>query len=698
MNVLSLFAGIGGLDLGCEQVGWRTAVYSEFDPKIAAKKNGRQYAAEVMAKRFPDAINVGDVSQLAFATNERGVHGILEPTEDYPNGYDTLWVGRIGIIIGGFPCTDISQAGKQAGIEEGTRSGLWRHFFQAIKGLRPRGVIIENVAALAGKGLDRVLRDLASIGYDAEWDVIAAAGVGAPHLRERLFIIAWPTGQGCHGAWGTPPVSDAWLTEPDDVPRLVGDVPNRPARLRCLGNSVVPQVAAHVAKLLRTRIDAGARGYSTPVDVADVRHNRDSDFFAKGASKRLGTAGDIMDWPNKFPRAGRLTRGIAYERVRSCTQAHAKATGLKYMAATLRPRADDHPELPHVGLVPTPNASVANDGEGAKTWVERKLRHAAKAENPTRASMPLSIYVQLKADERLIPTPTATDAESSRRASAIRDKEWTSNPGETLLDYVDPTNGGKLLPTPTTQDAKNNGGASQFERKSPPLNVVAKLLPTPAAADGERASDTYMRGNPTLQGSARLLPTPTASMLTENDMVQAAFRGNDPDRPSYEDATFAKLLPTPCVADANGSRATKGAARPNEGGLQHRARLLPKPRPCSGLRSSGLNRTEIMDALDETVGAKLLPTPTTSEGGARFDGQSREGGGNLTGAAKLLPTPVSGDHRSGMASRHGPGERRANLNDATVGIERREGGRLGPEWVEWVCGVPIGWTDLTKDL
>jgi DNA (cytosine-5)-methyltransferase 1 len=161
--VLSLFAGIGGIDLGLEAHGCTTVAYSEVDP----------YASAVMAQHFPDAVNLGDVTTIDW-----------EATRDE--------LGPFDIICGGFPCQDISLAGKGAGIADGTRSGLWSHYADAIRILRPRGVLVENVAALLARGIDRVLGDLAACGYDAEWDCVPAAAVGAPHRRDRLFICAYP--------------------------------------------------------------------------------------------------------------------------------------------------------------------------------------------------------------------------------------------------------------------------------------------------------------------------------------------------------------------------------------------------------------------------------------------------------------------------------------------------------------------------
>src|SRR5215469_9902428 len=102
----------------------------------------------------------------------------------------------IRIITGGFPCQDISNAGKRAGIT-GERSGLWSEMYRLICDIRPQYIIVENVSALLGRGLSRVLADLAACGYDAEWQVLSAEAFGAPHLRERVFIVGYPMCQRC---------------------------------------------------------------------------------------------------------------------------------------------------------------------------------------------------------------------------------------------------------------------------------------------------------------------------------------------------------------------------------------------------------------------------------------------------------------------------------------------------------------------
>jgi DNA (cytosine-5)-methyltransferase 1 len=162
MRVLDLFSGIGGFSIGLEKAGFETVAFCEIDKKARA----------VLKKHWPDVHIFEDVSQL---TKEKlDEHGI-----------------SVDVICGGFPCQDISVAGKGAGLE-GQRSGLWYEYHRLIKELTPQWVIIENVSALRSRGLDAVLRSLFEIGYDAEWHCIPASAVGAPHRRDRVWIISYP--------------------------------------------------------------------------------------------------------------------------------------------------------------------------------------------------------------------------------------------------------------------------------------------------------------------------------------------------------------------------------------------------------------------------------------------------------------------------------------------------------------------------
>ena len=163
LSVLDLFSGIGGFSLGLERTGgFKTVAFCEIEP----------YCRAVLRKHWPDVPCFEDVRTLTAAD-----------------------VGAADVICGGFPCQDISNAGKMAGIE-GQRSGLWSEYARLVGELRPSYVIVENVAALLGRGIDRVLGDLAALGFDAEWHCIPASAIGAPHFRDRVWIVAYPDSHG----------------------------------------------------------------------------------------------------------------------------------------------------------------------------------------------------------------------------------------------------------------------------------------------------------------------------------------------------------------------------------------------------------------------------------------------------------------------------------------------------------------------
>ena len=162
MNELALFAGAGGGILGGNLLGWRTVCAVECSA----------YAASVLCARQND--------------------GLLQhfPIWDDVCTFDGRpWQGIVDVVSGGFPCQDISAAGKGKGIT-GERSGLWKEFARIICEVRPRFVFVENSPVLTSRGLDVVLGDLASMGFDAEWGVLGAAAVGAPHKRDRIWIMA----------------------------------------------------------------------------------------------------------------------------------------------------------------------------------------------------------------------------------------------------------------------------------------------------------------------------------------------------------------------------------------------------------------------------------------------------------------------------------------------------------------------------
>ena len=162
MNELALFAGAGGGILGGKLLGWRTVCAVEWEP----------YPASVLCARQND--------------------GLLPPFpiwDDVQTFDGKPWRGIVDVVSGGFPCQDISAAGKGAGID-GERSGMWSHMARVVGEVRPRYVFVENSPMLVTRGLERVLGDLTALGYDTRWTVMGAADVGANHQRDRIWIVA----------------------------------------------------------------------------------------------------------------------------------------------------------------------------------------------------------------------------------------------------------------------------------------------------------------------------------------------------------------------------------------------------------------------------------------------------------------------------------------------------------------------------
>jgi DNA (cytosine-5)-methyltransferase 1 len=195
LNYLDLFHGIGGFALGAYWAGMKFENHycSDIEP----------WCQKLYAQRFPDSIQLGDITKI--------------DAEDLPAGE---W-----IISGGFPCQDISIAGKGAGIH-GERSGLWFEYWRLIRDLRPRFAIMENVGMLVHRGLRDVLGSLAEIGYDAEWQDIRASDVGAPHRRERIWIVAYAAAErgrmdGMHGMER----SVSWKST-DECSEIDGQIPH----------------------------------------------------------------------------------------------------------------------------------------------------------------------------------------------------------------------------------------------------------------------------------------------------------------------------------------------------------------------------------------------------------------------------------------------------------------------------------------
>lgn len=268
LRELALFAGAGGGILAGQLLGWRTVCAVEYDA----------FARCVLVARQND----GQFEPFPIWDDVRTFDG-------------TPWRGRVDVVSGGFPCQDISTAGRGAGIT-GERSGLWVEMARIVGEVQPRFVFVENSPALTARGLGRVLGDLASLGFDAEWGVLGAADVGAPHQRDRIWILAHaniksgmrePQPQGrqqdergwpCHGgdaavdnphcAHGegneraqrvhqehTNIDSPGWWDSELELGRVAHGLAHRTHRLKAIGNGQVPACAAEAWRRLMGRLD-----------------------------------------------------------------------------------------------------------------------------------------------------------------------------------------------------------------------------------------------------------------------------------------------------------------------------------------------------------------------------------------------------------------------------------------------------------
>jgi DNA (cytosine-5)-methyltransferase 1 len=248
MNELALFSGAGGGILGGKLLGWRTVCAVEWNP----------YAASVLLARQND--------------------GILEnfPIWDDVCTFDGKpWRGIVDVVSGGFPCQDISSAGGGAGID-GERSGMWKEMARIIGEIRPRFVFVENSPMLTIRGLGTVLGDLAKMGFDARWGVLGADSIGAPHRRERIWLVANSSGirlddgkskrnriskqkvhsdksDQWHRVWsktsGCVSIDD-WKSIASEFFRMDDGMATRMDRIKAIGNGQVPAVAATAWQIL----------------------------------------------------------------------------------------------------------------------------------------------------------------------------------------------------------------------------------------------------------------------------------------------------------------------------------------------------------------------------------------------------------------------------------------------------------------
>lgn len=249
MRELSLFTGAGGGLLGTHLLGWEPIGYVEIDDYCQ-----RVIAARITDGFIPKAPVFGDIRQFV------------------QSGAALEYRGFADVVTGGFPCQDISCAGTGKGLD-GERSGLWSAMLAVIRDARPAHVVVENSPMLAGRGLGVVLGNLADLGFDARWGVFSACAIGAPHTRERMFIVAHDRSQRSQArSWiesapvaqrslghrsavkysvrGRPRECGWWSSEPK-LDRVAHGLADRMDRVRAIGNGQVPDVVAAAWEILK---------------------------------------------------------------------------------------------------------------------------------------------------------------------------------------------------------------------------------------------------------------------------------------------------------------------------------------------------------------------------------------------------------------------------------------------------------------
>jgi len=290
LHELALFAGAGGGILGGKLLGWKCVCAVEFEPA----------AQRMLAARQDD--------------------GCLDPFpiwDDVRTFDGKPWRGLVDVVSGGFPCQDISAAGKGAGLS-GERSGLWSEMSRIIGEVGPRYVIVENSPVLTSRGLGTVLGDLASMGYDARWGVLGAVHAGAPHKRERIWIVA-DSGRSRTGSVGGAAGADRGRNARRN------ESPLRQAHGAHGSDRPDPtgEAAGDMADAMRERSEAGAtnpprreeRDAAKPVNGCDLRHAAGAGL-PHWATEPMGEPGtdtesERSDWWATEPDLGRVAHGVA---------------------------------------------------------------------------------------------------------------------------------------------------------------------------------------------------------------------------------------------------------------------------------------------------------------------------------------------------------------------------------------------------
>lgn len=501
LRIGSLFSGIGGLDLAVAHVtGGVVSWLSEIDP----------YCSAVLRCRWPNVPNIGDISKV----------------QRFP---------KVDVLCGGFPCQDLSQAGKRAGIE-GPRSGLWREYARAIQVAAPKLVFVENVAGILARGIGEVIADLDGLQYDVEWSTLRASDVGAPHLRRRVFLVAVQralsdtvlesllhrmdrSGQplGRHHGWPPAPNDqrgwERWTSLDAPLPGVrrgaygassSTDARRRRARLRCLGNAVVTQQAVGAYGHLLERILSGG-----DQDAPFAR--REGELWQTAQASLFETA---PPFAGPWPVAGTMRDGCLYRR------------------ATLE-RAVAKGDSPHAA--PTPSATpYGSSGNGtgnnvvsagrasleawAKTW---PTPLASDDEGGTRAKDGKR-GESLRDAVRRWPTPCRTDAKDSARRTTVT---GVMNPGDTLTDVMR----GSL---PPANEPAGKGGSNVLVLNPGFVEALMGFPPEWTFVDDELAFVAFNQWRGVCRGAATG-PAGRASRGKSAKKATDSLQTVSPDKPAH---------------------------------------------------------------------------------------------------------------------------------------------------------------------
>ena len=577
---VSLFAGIDAMSIAAERLGYTTTFAVEIDP----------FCQKVIAKRFPSTKILTDVRQV--------------------KGSD---LGHVTALSMGFPCQDLSSAGKAKGLD-GARSGLWFEGLRIISECRPEIVLIENVAVLKSRGLDVVVNGLASIGYGCWWDCVPALAVGAPHLRDRIWITAVPY---------------------EMMPDLEG-TPFKEIRAK------FPRAGASTA-----------RGLIEMQPKATIKMCKE----AMGAVKREDgvtwlTAIDSPLFPTPSSSSYGSNRGGAAGRV---------------------------------GPIRHSLASMARSGEWPET--NRCLRadqHISDCEEEERCAH-CDGSVVANGQIPCFPTPCATDYKGANPLSRPRGDDDLP----TIIKRQEEI---PCLPTPTVGDSRNSTagrtpGGNHHDGTT--LSDFARIWPTPRAnprtSTPDSRSETNAKAgenlaNAVVRHESRLWPSSSSSRDWKDTGEGRMGRGQLPEAVRAE----SRIFPTPRATDYKGanplSRPRGDDDLPTRIKRQEEQRLWPTatahprthtPRPVH----HGMQLANEVAAEE----ARMWPTPRASPNELR--------------TTKSAPShgTTHGQVLSGVVC---DAERDAGRE---VAEPSQSAGSLNPAWVEFLLGLPIGWTDLTVD-